>query len=479
MVKILKITKNMTTEEKAKAYDEALKIARCWLNDPQTIQDCNYTIEDAIQNIFPVLAKNEDEMIRKELINWINGKTTYEWSYEWCENKDRWIAYLEKLKEANKAIEAVERIDKYIDEHVENAHDMKDSHPDKKYCQGIDDTLAGIAGILQDVYSGEKKKESLKDFIDDFPYSCEQKEQKPTDTEWDELQAEFKRINEAFENGKNEVINRPEAFGLQKSVEWSEEDETRLTNIRIMLKEYLIHHYSKDDIDKSVDWLENKIKFLRPQSNQEWSEEDEKMIDTIVSVLGQYIDYKAVSGTGSGYAIPRYSKEIDWLKSLHPQSKQEWSEDDEKTKQSSRSLDVATSIRTSRIETLKNLLSYLKYERKSTQEEINTSFIPCLENMLKDVENTNDYLEWNEEDERRRDGIIQWLREYQKKFNPKYDSLSIESIESLIDWFKSLRPSWKPSDEQLRPLEYAIDYFKKKQNDTTYLESLYNDLKKL
>lgn len=59
---------------------------------------------------------------------------------------------------------------------------------------------------------------------------------------------------------------------------------------------------------------------------------------------------------------------------------------------------------------------------------------------------------WSEEDERRRDGIIQWLREYQKKFNPEYDSLSIESIESLIDWFKSLRPSWKPSEAHLSAL---------------------------
>ena len=51
--------------------------------------------------------------------------------------------------------------------------------------------------------------------------------------------------------------------------------------------------------------------------------------------------------------------------------------------------------------------------------------------------------EWSEDDERRRDGIIQWLREYQKKFNPEYDNLSIESIESLIAWFKSLRPQPK------------------------------------
>ena len=46
--------------------------------------------------------------------------------------------------------------------------------------------------------------------------------------------------------------------------EWSEEDETRLTNILIMLKEYAIHHYSKDDVNKSVDWLENRFKSLRP-----------------------------------------------------------------------------------------------------------------------------------------------------------------------------------------------------------------------
>jgi len=42
-----------------------------------------------------------------------------------------------------------------------------------------------------------------------------------------------------------------------------------------------------------------------------------------------------------------------------------------------------------------------------------------------------------------------------------------------------LKNAWKPSDEQMRPLEYAIDYFKKKKNDITYLESLYQDLKKL
>lgn len=41
------------------------------------------------------------------------------------------------------------------------------------------------------------------------------------------------------------------------------------------------------------------------------------------------------------------------------------------------------------------------------------------------------------------------------------------------------KQEWKPSDEQIRPLGYAIDYFRKKKNDITYLESLYQDLMKL
>lgn len=68
----------------------------------------------------------------------------------------------------------------------------------------------------------------------------------------------------------------------------------------------------------------------------------------------------------------------------------EWSEEEvpDETKQECGSIDV--------IETLKNLLSYFQWERKSTREEINTSFIPCLEYLLKDAENTNGRAEWSE-----------------------------------------------------------------------------------
>ena len=157
----------MTIEEKAKAYDEALKKMQPLYE--QAKKDDN-PIWSTYEYLFPQICESEDERIRKEIVSalkFANVGGVY----------DKHIAYLEKQKDASKVIEAVERIDKYIDEHLVNAYDMKDYNPEKKYYCGWDDALGKIAGILQDVYSNEKQKVSLKDFIDNFPYSA-QKEQK-------------------------------------------------------------------------------------------------------------------------------------------------------------------------------------------------------------------------------------------------------------------------------------------------------------
>ena len=114
--------------------------------------------KEALDMLIPELAESEDERVEKL----ITDSVFYQYGAS-AEYKDV-LDYLdrhnsEKQKDASKAIEAVERIDKYIDEHLANAHDMKDSNPDKKYYRGWDDALGKIAGILQDVYSGKKQKE--------------------------------------------------------------------------------------------------------------------------------------------------------------------------------------------------------------------------------------------------------------------------------------------------------------------------------
>ena len=85
--------------------------------------------------------------------------------------------------------------------------------------------------------------------------------------------------------------------------------------------------------------------------------------------------------------------------------------------------------------------------------------------------------EWSEEDEVN----IGWLIAYLKGDNAGeyYDEMMRES---LADWlenrFKSIRPSWKPSEEQMKRLADAVESWR---GGIGYneLKSLYNDLLKL
>ena len=189
---------------------------------------------------------------------------------------DIYDAFIEKQKDASKAIEAVERIDKSIDEHLVNAYDMKDSNPDKKYYRGWDDALGKMAGILQDVYSDEKQKEPKQEsgvkgvkgpqeihepsydelqrhqdelydfkvfavkqakehhirisFVHDFEWnnfcagllSYFNEKQKPADYNEYKMLIEGARENGKIE-GRKEVIDHPDEYGLskQKPAEWT------------------------------------------------------------------------------------------------------------------------------------------------------------------------------------------------------------------------------------------------------------------
>ena len=80
----------MTTEEKAKAYDEALEKARKRVvTEPQDHTDA------ILKDIFPELRESEDKRTRKEIIEFLRSQIEDGNSVGW----DRWIAYLEKQKE--------------------------------------------------------------------------------------------------------------------------------------------------------------------------------------------------------------------------------------------------------------------------------------------------------------------------------------------------------------------------------------------
>ena len=140
------------------------------------------------------------------------------------------------------------------------------------------------------VFAAKQAKEHHISFVHDFEWNnfCAEllsyfnEKRKPA--EWDELQSEFKNINEAFENGKKEVVAHPEKYGLCKSVEWSEEDEEIFNNI---IEKAKGGHWIEVN---EIIWLITRFKSLRPVSKESlqphWkpSEEQMKALDKAIPV---------------------------------------------------------------------------------------------------------------------------------------------------------------------------------------------------
>ena len=78
--------------------------------------------------------------------------------------------------------------------------------------------------------------------------------------------------------------------------------------------------------------------------------------------------------------------------------------------------------------------------------------------------------EWSEEDDGHIDAICRALTD-------NMSNIGFYTTETLCFWLKSLRPHWKPSEEQMDALEYFLGNGGK--YDEAALESLYDDLKKL
>lgn len=91
----------MNIEQKAKAYDEKLYIARCLIADPNVSDSDKFYIKE----LFPEVIESEDERIRKELIEHVKDQQSSFISAPDCRDKyeeeennkyNSWLAWLEK-----------------------------------------------------------------------------------------------------------------------------------------------------------------------------------------------------------------------------------------------------------------------------------------------------------------------------------------------------------------------------------------------
>lgn len=409
------------------------------------------------------------------------------------------LAYLEKQKDASKAIEAVERIDKYIDEHLANAHDMKDSNPDKKYYRGWDDALGKMAGILQDVYSGEKQKESLRDFIDNFPYSDEQKEQKPT-LNWHTIeQATTKRTDEGdcvttekmlikglIDDEDYRIIDKD--VMVNKNLlcipvsELNAEEQKSCDNLDSEIKKFFdecIVVHEAEIYGRKEDVIEVENYELTARHFAEWGEKQEKQNDRDKEYTDFTIYHPLKNGEGKYECIPysfygsltSFSEDKDlidflrtcfyteeeceeWIERQKEQKPAEWSEEDE----------VYLNII---VEDLKELYKKRRAAPDSILGKSQIDNISWFKSLPKRF-NLQSKQELSEKDKRILKGILGKIDHDQTYGVSKLEMLSL---------LYRINPYWKPSEEQMKALKRCVDGWT--DDGDGALDSLYNDLKKL
>ena len=272
--------KELSIEEKAKAYDKALEKAKL------VLQERGNELDGAsmLANLFPELAESEDEKIRKEIqialkVNVAdNNSAMFPGSHYTVKEA---FAWLEKQGEQKPVM----------------------------MIQWAGDNLQEVIRITGLSPNFHKWFKSWKDY-EDYVHTHNNI---------------FKLFNEDGSHYEVPVgawiIKSPDGYNLAsqakfipKPVEWSEEDKS-LFDCAVVAVEYAVKPEAKCLDEEVGERVINWLKSLRPQKQQyddEWSDEDKEFLKLTLSNLTELKDRY-----GEGYG--RVGECIKWLNSLQPQ----------------------------------------------------------------------------------------------------------------------------------------------------------------
>jgi len=293
----------MTTYERAKAYEHVSQKVKDFFEGKQKMYS---DVKQTLEYLFPELAGSED--IRERLINTIKSSA----QIDYCLQKEGFkvkevIAWLEKQGELiekptkDQVWDYCSKISREWWQITMNRWNTLTDEEKDKYNQFIgfndfSDTLMNItAGALFQLRDTGKLEYEEGGLLLEKP---------------DDTPKPLKVINE--------------------KQEWSEEDEYYINTILngLDLKRCLFrkegNEIEEERYNTQYNWLKSFKNRVQLQQKQEWSEEDEVMLQTTIDTLEDFSKGKLpLSGSGYDIAIA----EIEWLKSLKPQS--HWKPTDE------------------------------------------------------------------------------------------------------------------------------------------------------
>ena len=290
----------MTTEEKAKAYDEALEHAKFYHGNCPSEPE-----RKKLERMFPVLRESEDERIRKEILEFFeNYRNNGTWKT--IPDVSKYIVYLEKQK-GN-----VEK--EYVFRPLAGT-DITDAAK-----QAIRRANEGNCLVLafNGAYIPVKKGCNASEIVDIYDAYLEKQKELPlmngdADLYFDEWnrQKQNPTKRECFEEGMRYADRLQKE---QKPAEWSEEDERMLSRCIKSIecsKQFSDSQTFIEAKDKEIDWLKNRVFTIK----QEWSEEDKQALQFSIDWLDTYRDRHAMTQD----AKDDITFCIEKLKTLRPQ----------------------------------------------------------------------------------------------------------------------------------------------------------------
>ena len=281
--------KNITIEDKAKAYDKAVKEASI------AYKDEDRHLKAVLERIFPELADSKDEGIRKNCIHFLELQKSHHASTVEIEECITWLEKQEKhLKNYD---EAEKEKDDFVSGNFIYCHKSFD-----EFKEGVSYWLEYIG---DDTYIGRSDNILNKKFhitprqlfnLFSLQHNEEQYGQQADDA--------------PLEDSSNSDINDSNVFvpmSYGKEIDEAMYEACR----RYELPHTDANKYSLEDVfHAGVRASENK--------KPEWSDEDEYILGETIQHLEELI--RIDKAKHCGVDVQYYQRDIDWLKSIRPQS---------------------------------------------------------------------------------------------------------------------------------------------------------------
>lgn len=454
--------KELTIEEKAKAYDKTLERANSLLSDNQLGNAWIY-------KLLPEL-KDDDKEIRKELISMCQtlGKT-------------EWIAWLEKQGDKQKLDGTFVNVDDVREDFVNEVYRVLDADSTNDRANQIIDAFDNLPTVTiekQDEQSPIVDKVEPKFNVGNI---IRHKEQgftcKITGINIDTAEYEVSECS-----GIHLPFDFQDAYELveQNPIECSEDNLPEFESYLCLMFQKFRIKYSTEGIctnGEIIDYVMEHAQKLKDILCHAWNEEDEARFESCIKLLQTSDGYDTIN--------------TKWFKSLKDKVKPNlnWSEEDE--------LNLSEALHHIRMYNLADKADKLDKWLKSlkdrvcceanctTTKEWSEEDIMRIDNLIAIIENKGypDYVEYLEKlkDRVQPQQKQQWSEEDERQYRAAIAICNSLGHTNTADWLKShkLQKQWKPSDKQIYSLDRVLCFYGKGTAVYDSVKELLEQLKKL